>query len=468
MRALIVTTLLLASSSAWGTNFRFNSSTYVRGYVMPSANDTSHHVPFFELIGLRADDLGVEGLSLVASLWGQINLNDIPLEEQRANGDVNVFLLSYRAGEKSMLHGLELRLGRQFVSAGPSVYEQLDGGYLHYRSRFGLDLTAFGGVPTGIRFLRQSWPVNGNDYKYGGNWVVGGRVGYRLKQFVGAGVSFRHKEYDGGTAFQDLGWDVAINPSSKLTLFSDGTFGLIAERLKEARGGVRVDVRRNISLMAGYRFSEPDLFIPRTSIFSVFSDMKHQEAFLEGYWTPKRWLSLSAEVGGRYYGESCNLKEYGGQSCDEGQLEMRGLLRADARFGLERRYRISALVERVGAPDGGYIRGRVGGSARLYKGLSGTADVDFFYLDERDEIASYVIADESRISITGAAYLGYAIRPDLTLMAGGQAGMTPLLKEMGAFMVRLSWTMDSQARGGAVRVTRSASPSLAYLPGGAL
>ncbi|MBW2730780.1 MAG: hypothetical protein JRH20_00215 [Deltaproteobacteria bacterium] len=466
----MVTLLLFASTSstAWATNFRLNTSTHVRGYVLPGANDTSHHVPFYELIGLRADDLGVQGLSLVASLWGQVHLNDVPLDEQRANGDVNVFLLSYRAHEKGMFRGLQLRVGRQFVSAGPSVYEQLDGGYVHYRSPFGLDVTAFGGVPTGIRFLRQSWPTNANDYKYGGNWVVGGRVGYRFKEFVGAGVSFRHKAYDAHTAFQELGWDAAVHPNSKLTIFSDGTFSMIAERLKEARGGVRFDLRRNLSLMAGYRFSEPDLFIPRTSIFSIFSDIKHQEAFLESYWSPKRWLSLSAEAGGRYYGETCNLKEYGGQSCDDGQLELRGLLRADARFGLERRYRVSALVERVGAPDGGYIRGRVGGSARLVRGLSATVDVDLFYLDARDEVASYVIADDSRLSFTGAAYLGYAIRDNLTLMAGGQAGVTPLLAQMGTFMVRLSWDIDSNPTGGPVRVSRSASPSFAYLPGGAL
>ena len=463
--AIVAAALFCSTSAAHAYDYRFTAQSFFRGAAYPAGSDTSQQLPFFELLTLETRDMGVEGLALSASLWGSVQFLDIPLQDNRVNGDVNALYLSYRAGAKSRLRGLELRLGRQFVAAGPSVLEQLDGAFVHYRSPFGLDLTTFGGVPTGVRFTRQAWPTGLDDYKTSGNWVAGGRIGYRVLDLANLGASYRHKRYDNELAFHELGWDAAIHPIRRAALIGNGTFELTAGRLKEARAMLRVDLHERVSAFGGYRFAEPDLFIPRTSIFAVFSDIKHQELFFETYWTPWRWLSLSAEIGSRLYGETCNNDG----SCAQRQALPRGLLRADFRLGSERQYRISLLGEHVGAPDGGFTRGRIATYSQLWRKLSAVAEADLMYLEERQANAVFASTSESsRLALLGATYLTYALRDNLQLMAGGRLGVGPILKNEGSFLVRLIWEMDGPRTSGAVQVTRSASSTYAYLPGGTL
>ena len=51
----------------------------------------------------------------------------------------------------------------------------------------------------------------------------------------------------------------------------------------------------------GYRFTSPDLYVPRSSIFSVFSEETYQEAGIDARWQATRALSLEAGYGLRFY-----------------------------------------------------------------------------------------------------------------------------------------------------------------------
>ena len=449
--AVVATLLLPAEARAW--DFRLSSSTHLSGRVLPGPSDPSTHLPLTEFIRLRASDLGLEGLSVQTSVWGQVDFLDN--FDDRVTGDVTTLLLEYAAPEESTLAGLQIRLGRQFVSAGPSVLEQLDGARVSYLLPMGLQLAAFGGVPTGIRFVRQPWIMGVHGDQYGDNWVVGGRLGYRLGDKLGVGASYRHKRHRGLVAHHEVGWDLTAAPLSWLELLCDGAVELTVERLKQLRAAVLLHPTRDLDLEAGYRLVSPDLYVPRSSIFAVFSDGVHQRAYVEGYWSRWRWLELSLEVGLRVYEEACS--EVGGKTtCDEAAVVPGAALRAVLRMGPERLHRVVAEAQRVGTSDGGLTRFRVGSRMPLFSRLSLAVDLDVYLLDEiRGEDNG-----NTSWSFAGSGYLSYELPRNFSIMAGGGGMVTPVFSNAASFLVRLNWFIDRPAPASKVAVQRSAAKAV--------
>ena len=453
--ATVFCLLSLCSAEANAWDYQLSSSTHFRGYARPGAAGSSSHMPFYEFVRLRAQDLGLDGLSVQASVWGQLELMDVI--DDRATGDVGTLMLQYRAPYESALSGLRVKLGRQYVSAGPSIMEQLDGGMVAYDLPFGLQVAAFGGVPTGIRFTRQPWIMGQGEDDYGYNWVVGGRVGYRFRELAAVGLAYRYKSYRGLVGHNELGWDLTAAPLSWLEVIADGVFELTAERLREVRAGVLLHPMRQLDLELGYRFVSPDLYVPRSSIFAVFSDDVHQQAYVEAHWSRWRWLAVTAEVGARIYDESCSVTA-GKEQCDEASVAINGSLRAMLKMGPDGLHRVVLEVERLGAPDGGITRFRLGGRAPVIAGLSMVVEADAYLLDdEHDHSADG--AHGASYSFAGSGYLSYDLPFNLSVLAGGQGMITPIFSRAGSFMVRLNWLIDGPAKQGAVKVQRSAMSS---------
>lgn len=456
----LATLVALGSRPVWADpiDYTARSTTFARGFAMPGATDVTNHLGFLELVTLDTRDLGVEGLSMHASLWGQVAALDLLPPNGRTTGDVNVLYAGYRAPYKSKLRGLELRVGRQLVAAGPSIYEQLDGGYASYRTPWGVDVTVFGGTPTGVRFFNQPWVINDDDATYGYNWVVGGRVGYRFRNWINVGTSYRHKRYHGRQAFDEIGFDFTSTPHRRVTLLGDGVVGLITKRMKEGRAAVRVTFLPELSAGAGYRYVSPDLFIPRSSIFAVFSQETYQEGFLELYWRPWRWASFTAEAAPMIYADGCTDGPLAGgqQTCDDGAVKVRAELRSNLRLGRERRHRLAVVLQRMGAPDGGYFRGRIGATSPLWRALSGTLEANVYLLDGRDNSQTYAPArDRVRVSLVTSGYLRYQVLSNLSVLAGGRFLVNQLLEKAGAFTVRLTWTLDSERKSRGVSYSRT-------------
>lgn len=450
-----------SGSEAWARDLRLVSNTYFRSYTRPGLDEPNDYQSFYEYVGLRSRDMGIEGLSVQASVWGMVDVGDIYVDEARATGDVNLLLLHYRAPERHALNGLDLKLGRQFVSVGPSLLEQLDGAYVTYRLPKGFTLGAFAGSVAGVRFLRQPWPTADGGLEYGGNWTAGGRLGYELHDRLWLGAGYRLKQYDGETAFNELNWDLVTTPTTWLELLSDGVAELTAQRLKAARAAFRLLLRANLDAGGGYRYVSPDLFIPRTSIFAVFSDETFQEGFVDVDWRSARWLSLRAEAAGMVYGKTCLSGSLGaeGQRCDDSDVHLRGLASANARFGFGGRHRATLELERRGAPDGGYWRARLATSLRALERLSVVVDVDGVLFDRPSEVTYYEPSrDRHRWGLSGSGYLVWRLRHDLDLLAGGQGWTSPIFDAAGAVTVRLNWILDTLAGSwGPVEVTRQAA-----------
>jgi len=444
-------------ANAW--DLKLSSSTFARGYVRPGHPALTQHLAFYELVNLRARNLGTEGLTLTTSFWG--NVQALDLVDDRATGDLDILNLEYRAPADSALAGLRATLGRQLVALGPSILEQLDGGTVAYRSSFGLDVAAFGGAVTGVRFVNQPWTINDDGTASGLGWVVGGRLGYRLRDLLRVGASYRHKRYEGQVAFNEVGWDLLVAPLDSLELLSSGAVELTSQRLKEARAGLRYRFLDELEAGAGYRFVSPDLYIPRSSIFAVFSDQEHQQAYLEGFWAPLRWLDLAAEVDLRLYGETCTRGAISGEACDDLELEVSGELTGTFRLGPRRQRKFVLEVERVGAPDGGYTRVRAGASSPLFWRLSAVADLDLYVLDAHDDGSGH---EHTSLGVYGRAYLSVSVLQGLSIMAGGGGMSSPQFTRAGSFMVRLRWDWETGG-GGASSAT---PPPTALATGGVL
>ena len=434
----------LAPAPVRAQMLRGRSTTYSRGFVRPAGTDTATLLPFYELVELHAAPPLVDGLSVHAQVWGMVDALDLQ-DQHRVTGDVTTLYLNYRLpaeGKLAFLRGLELTAGRQLVALGPAVLEQVDGGKLHYVHGSGIEVGAFGGVPTGVRFTMSPWPADDDQYEYGYNWLVGGRVGYVNMGWLSGGVSYVHRRYDGRVADSDLGADVSYSPLSWLDVSGHATLSLEAERIKQGRAAVALRPFRAWAFNLAYRYSSPDLWIPRTSIFAVFSEETFQEASLDARWKITRRLTLDASYGRRFYAGH-EHSATGDDHSDASSGANRASLRASYRPAFIEGARLVAEAGRLEAPDNAANRLRLASSVPLHlfgRTLHLIADVDLMMLEEPIR--------DSQLSVVGSGYLEVPILPSLRLLAGGSGGVSPLLSSMGSFTARLTWDFEVNRKKG--------------------
>lgn len=449
---VLVAALLIgpAAPSARAQSLVGRSTTLVHGYVRPGDADVGAYLLFSELLEVRTQDLGLPGLHLNASFWGRADALDLE-DTHRVTGDLNTLFVRYEApaeGPMKVLHGLQLTVGRQFVALGPTLLSPVDGGLAHYLHPSGFELALFGGAPTGIRLDTMAWPTLADAYSRDLDWLVGGRVGYVNLGFLSGGASYIYRSTGDLTAESDLGVDVTASPLSFLDISGLATLSLEALRMKEARGTLGVRPLSALSVVAGYRFSSPDLWVPRSSIFSVFSEETFQEAFVEARYRVGRTVTLDGAYGRRFYAAP-ELDPEGRAAASGGVGEPGGANRASARASYRHLAgaRAMAEVERVEMLDNASNRLRVAGS--LPFALAGQAvqvvvDLDAMVLDEP--------LRGSRFSFVGGGYLKVPVVSGLTLLAGGSGGTTPLLRSLGTFTVRLTWEVEAGPSRGPTQV----------------
>ncbi len=434
IRPLTLILLLAAPAHAaggQGAGVSWETRSFLSGFLRPAGQGSTRHLPFHQLVQLSARDLGVPGLSVHTQLWGMVDMLDLQ-EEERFAGDVNTLYLSFspqEGGPGALLHGLELTVGRQFVAMGATLLEQVDGARARYLHGSGLELGLFGGAISGIRLLDQAWPDTDDDHDGAPDSVVGARVGYVDLGFLSGGVSLSHRWFDGETAHMDLGADLSFTPHDKVSISGLATLALGEVRLKEARATAAVYPVRPVSIIAGFHFTSPDLWIPRTSIFSVFSNETHMEASLAARWQAMRRLSLDASYGRRFYDAD------GADEAVEGGN--RATLAGTWGFSVGGAQRGSAVLEvtRLESRDNAANRARL--ATRVPVPLLGrafllVADLELTLLDE--------LVRDSRLALRGAGYLVAPVTSSLSVMAGGRGGFSPLFTREGAFLVRLTWT----------------------------
>ncbi|MCA9669903.1 MAG: hypothetical protein KC503_30115 [Myxococcales bacterium] len=452
-----------AQLAAPGVNARL--STYATGRVLPGATERARFLRFIQLVDLDGRP-NLAGLSVHASFWAAVDVGNERLEIDRGSGDISSLYLRYVAPAKprfGWMRGITLTVGRQFVSAGPTTLEQIDGVELRYTHvNSGIQLVAFGGAPSGIRLTNQPFALGNDDYDYGESWVVGGRLGYvDFGGIVRGGVAYVQRRWNGEIAQQDVSADLSLSllrGSAPLTLNAIGTMSLEALDLKEVRASLDFQPFRRLDLALGYRYSRPDLWIPRTSIFSVFSDETFQEASADVGLRITRGLRLRAGYGRRFYW-SIGLTPVGNDPTVAYENQADGANRAMAELSwrfLIRRWgggsgRVIARVERLEAPeDNAYNRARLAAAIPfiLRAPIRIVADVDAFFLDNEINGTRYGLLARGFVEIAPFC-------PCFKILVGGGGGISPLLSKQGTFLVRLSWQQSTfKAAAGRLSLSR--------------
>jgi hypothetical protein len=257
--------------------------------------------PFYNTISLRADELGHKGLSLHFQGWFAVDLADVYFQE-RIVADPTYLYLQFRD------YGFDIKAGRQFVYQGAARALHIDGVSFSYQSRINLGVQAIGGLIVtpkhGPNWYEGEQATSYQDFGSGfsdwkrlglfGDWAAGGRLFYRQAGVVTAGVSILHRSLHDTMAFEELGADLHVVPFKWLTITGDALLSLAPVGMKEANVALDFFPLDSLTISVDYRHADPTLYIPNSSIFSVFSDEKYDAVGGEIFYRIITHLSLSA------------------------------------------------------------------------------------------------------------------------------------------------------------------------------
>lgn len=130
--------------------------------------------PATQFLGIDLDKLGDGNLSFHLYGWGRLDLADKSTDEGSTDADLSYAYLAYRFPRADA----QLKLGRFFVYEGVAA-EQVDGISARTDLTHGFSASLFGGAPVKLDLT--------GDNK--GDYVVGGRLAYRLAGILELGAS---------------------------------------------------------------------------------------------------------------------------------------------------------------------------------------------------------------------------------------------------------------------------------------
>jgi len=406
--ALALAALAVTGGIARADTIRASSTTLVMSRENAIRGELEETLPIFEILSVTASDISTsfaQDVEVALSTWGAVDLNDIrawqngTFTDRRVTGDVDV---AYVKGDL-LDRRLVVRLGRQFVPDGTSRMVHLDGGQLRLRLPAGFGVSAYAGSPVAPRFGARGGLGYGSIGNHRGNFATGGRVNYAVPARLDVGLSTAIVNDRGDPSRRDLGADFRVFLPRNLQLSGSAFYSLYDERLGEGEASLSWRRSRALEAAVQYRHVEPDLFLPRTSILSVFANDERNEA---GGWVrvvPLRALVVDAD----YYA----LFE------DPGTGHR---ARAKGTYTLMRRTDVGAeaLLLRHSEEDDGYFMGR----AFATHGR-GPFDVTF-------DLVSYFLEQDINgedLALTATGTIGWRFMQGFKVLVAGSGGTTPYL-----------------------------------------
>lgn len=367
-------------------------------------------LPLIELLGLSAsgfDNPWVTDARVRVSAWGELRPSELPARGS-ASGDVDLAFAEGKLFEKR----LRLTLGRQFVFGGGARSAHLDGASGEVRLSSGLGLLAYGGATVVPRFAVRR-----------GDALAGARAFWSPSFDTELGVSFIQVLERGLSARQDLGVDGRWEPSRDLTVAGHALYSLAERRLAELDLGPRWQIGEGVEVSALYRRTSPDLFLPRSSIFSVFAEQSRDEAGAGILWHPRPRLGLYADWRAVWVGEGLGTDAGGQLTLGLGPLS---------------RTRLSAQARVLQIPGSGYVRARATASHRLPSDLSLALDADWFLLDRP--------VNGERMSIAAAAVASWPFAPEWLAALSVGAGSTPTFQSRFEVLAKVGYRFSTRAK----------------------
>ena len=164
--------------------------------------------------------------------------------------------------------GSYLRIGRQFIASGVAV-QWLDGAAVRQPLGDTFEIEAFGGIPSDRGLEGRS-----------GDLLMGGRLGARLGASTHAGLSTYYAKDSSDPADLKVGLDFDTAPFRQLQISAHLFYDGIGDRLYDARVHAVYLPSIEWQLAGDYSRTVPGLFLPKNSIFSVFSVDDYEETAL--------------------------------------------------------------------------------------------------------------------------------------------------------------------------------------------
>lgn len=408
---ILAAAVVLAATPARGDTLDASITTILAGRQDPRDGVLYSSVPLYQNLAIELSDVHfkhVDDFKLVVSGWGEVTLAG-QAPTLGAGADLDVGFVEGKLFDRRLM----LRLGRQLVFGGAAHALPLDGASLTLRIIGRVYVNAWGGVPVTPRFATHL-----------GDAAAGARLFWRPTVETELGASFAEIVDGGRQARQDLGVDARWRPGhGAIVLTGYALLSLLELRLAEGDAAVRWQPTASFEAWADYRRTSPDLFLPRGSILAVFSQETRDEAGANLYWRARSRL--------RFEGDWHAILDGAG-------FGHRGGGRVSAALGPAFATTLAAEVRFLSLATGdGYVQGRLYAVQRLSRRFVATADVDVYSLEQP--------INGTRLSVTGAATLGWDFLPRWRAVVTGIADSTPLVAErfecMGKLVYNASWRL---------------------------
>lgn len=400
--------LAVLAGDAPGAEIEARSTTFVGVSPVVLERQVRTVLPLVELVGLSVRNIETslaDDLRLTIDGWASAEIGG----ERVLGGDLGVAWIEGRFAKKH----LRVRLGRQFVTGGAARALFIDGLLAEGRFPYGFGVTGYVGQPVARAFSN-----------YGvGDLAAGARVFWAPTVATEVGVSLTEQLSRSHLARRDVGVDGRWRPHRKVTLSGSATLSLAEMRLAELDVGPSWQPWEDLEVRAVYRRTAPDLFLSRSSIFSVFAETTRDEAGATAYYQLTRRLGLSVD------GRALFLQGENGYE-----------VAANALYRPRRRPDTSLTVtlRRMQVPLNAFVQARVGARHTLTSGVGLALDVDVYGLDKP--------VNGQTVSLAGNATLTWAFAHSWLVAATLFAGTTPTFETRTEAVAKLIYTFEP-ARG---------------------
>jgi hypothetical protein len=402
---------LVCATAARGAVVDMSATTLLADRPDVRDGEVEPLIPIYELLSVSSSGLEVAGMTdvrLMLTAWGSADPGS-PRDDRHLGGDVG---LAYAEGSL-FERRLTLRAGRQLVLGGATRSLQLDG--LSVASRFasGFGLALYGGAPVTRRFETDR-----------GDAATGGRVSYRHSFTTEVGASAITVLDDGRLARQDVGVDGRFLPLQAVVVTAFVLWSAPEGRLAEAEARALWQLSPTLSLSLDARRTAPDLFLPRNSILSVFSEETRDELGGRADYAGVRRWALSAAY------HALVVDGADGYRAD-----------AEARWTSDEQARtlIGVDVRRLQVPGiwaaDGYWETRIFAIQRLTETLALSADGDLYLFDNAEDH-----------SFLAGASLAYRLGEAWEAVVHGKGGATPLFERYYEAIFRIAYNATIRRR----------------------
>jgi hypothetical protein len=384
------------------------STTMLRLKPEWRAGDTRTGFWGTELVGLSVRKIelaGVDDLNVQFSAWGQLS----SIQNSIYTGSTADIDLLYIQGSLFSRH-LQLTLGRQLISGGAARVLQLDGANATVIIGKGFGLTAYAGAPVVTQF---HYPA--------GEFAFGGRAFWRPSFGSEVGVSFLEIITSSVLSRQDVGMDGRWVIFPNLSVTASGILNVQNASFADADGTVTWQIFPKVEVFARGQHTSPNLFLPMTSIFSVFANTNRDAVGGGLFWQATPRLGLS--------GEYNRLWVDGGQKGDEAEARATYRITRKSTVGVNARF---LFVPVNGVTD---LRGWV--SWALSQQVRLSADVEGTVLSNP--------VNGKTGSVVGTGSATWAIGSGWSAMLSGSAGITPFFEQVFTATARIGYNFSNYA-----------------------